>query len=194
MGSGKSAVANYLRSKQYVVIDADQIAHEVLAPQSPGALRVVQTFGQDMLKQDGSLDRKKMAELVFSNPEKLSQLENIVHPLIRQKVQEVRRHFAGQGHRILFYDVPLLYEKRMQDQFDKVVLVVADDALRMQRLQKRDGHSSEHIQKRIAAQLPLAEKRKWADFVIDNNGDLKSLESQIEDVLQQLPTPGTPKS
>lgn len=186
IASGKSTVTQEIKHQGYVVIDADELARRVVAPNSAGLTQVVQTFGQGVIGPDGQLDRKAMGQVVFSNPAKLSQLESILHPLIQAKVKEEKSQLEKRGEKIAFYDVPLLYEKNLAQQFDAVVVVSCSEALQRQRLKKRDGLSEEEVEKRLRAQMPLKEKVQKADFVIVNDGDLPALKGQVARLLQDL--------
>src|SRR5688572_21949397 len=132
IGSGKSTVAKALRSKAFTVIDADEMARRAVEPKSQGLDEIVQAFGQKILKPDGSLDRKSLGMMVFSDPSQLEKLEKIIHPHIQALVKAERARLSGKGG-LLFYDIPLLYEKSMESQFDSVVVVDCPLELRIQR-------------------------------------------------------------
>lgn len=186
IGSGKSTVAKYLTSKGFQIIDADLLAHEVTQVGEEGLDRIARTFGQKILKPDGSLDRKALAAQVFSDAEKLKQLEALLHPLIQERARQKQKQLKSQGVDLAFYDVPLLYEKNLQNQFDKVIVVNASDANRLQRLLKRDGNSEAEIRNRMERQMTLAEKVRLADYVIENDGDVQHLQRQVDRILTEL--------
>lgn len=185
LGTGKSTAADFLRRKGYPVIDADQIAKEVVASGSPGLKAVVAEFGAGVLAPDQSLDRAKMAAIVFSDPSKLSKLESLIHPLVQDRVREIRKALQGQGFQLAFYDVPLLFEKNLTG-FDHIVTVTADPVEQRARLLVRNSWTKEEIEKRLASQWPLDKKIAGSDFVVDNSGDLRQLEAEIDALLGKL--------
>ncbi len=186
LASGKSTVANLLRKKRFPVLDADLAAQEVLKKGTPGLNTVIKVFGSDLLGPNGELDRKKMAEIVFSSPTHLLQLESIVHPLVQEKIKSLRAELEQQGKKIAFYDVPLLFEKKLESQFDTIVLVTSHESDQIARMKSRNQWSDEEIRRRLAAQLPLSEKEKGAHHIIRNHGDLADLEWQLDQLLISL--------
>lgn len=186
IGSGKSTVSNWIKKQKIPLVDADEIAHQVVNPGTPGLEQVVAMFGPSMLTDEGHLNRKKMGEMVFGDKAKLMLLERILHPLIQQEVSRQRAKYESEGCAFAIYDVPLLYEKKMQSQFDKVIVVSAPQALQVQRIKERDGLSDSEIQKRLMQQLPMAEKESKSDYIIRNEGTLQDLEKQIAKVVASL--------
>ena len=186
IGSGKSTVAKALRLKGFAVIDADEMARRAVSPGSPGLNAVVQTFGQKILNPDGSLDRKALGAAVFSDASQLETLEKIIHPQVQELVRKERELLERQGHTLLFYDVPLLYEKALEKQFDAVLVVDCPEPERIRRVQLRDGLSETEIKKRLAHQLPLENKVKKAHYVVENQGDLKDLETQLDRIIEKM--------
>ncbi len=179
VAAGKSTVARMLEEEHGAeVVDADQLAHQVMAKSTPTYRRIVEQFGEEFLRPDGEIDRPKLAELVFHEPEKLRQLESLVHPevikLLREQIERFRRQ-----NRTLVVVVPLLFEKGLEGLVDKVWAVVANDEEKVRRLLAR-GLSKEQAWLRIRAQLPDAEKARRADLVIYNNGSLEELKEQVE--------------
>lgn len=185
LASGKSTVARMLRTKGYPVVDADELAKDVVASGTPGLAKVIQEFGSDLLLPDGSLDRRALGRKVFGNSEALARLESIVHPLVQAETTARRKAFASQGFRLAFYDVPLLFEKQLTG-FDSVVVVSAPEALRRDRMVSRDKLSLDEIDRRLASQLPMDHKVARADHVLTNDGDLASLEAQVDRLLEAL--------
>lgn len=186
MGSGKSAVTALLRARGFTVIDADVVARKVVEPGTPGLAQVVQAFGPGVLNAEGELDRKKLAAQVFGKPDELRRLEMILHPLIQQKVADRRQEAAARGEALVFYDVPLLFEKNLGAQFDAVVVVWSTEAQQIERSMKRDGASREDVERRLSAQIPLAEKKLKADVLIDNSGTFESLPVRVDTALKAL--------
>ena len=131
IATGKSTAAEILRKLGYPVIDADAVSRQAVGPGTMGLQEVVRTFGQDVLLADGSLDRKKMATAVFDNPQLREKLEIILHPLIQAEVARQRQELEKNGHQLAIYDVPLLFEKNLDNQFDQIILVYAPEAVQM---------------------------------------------------------------
>ena len=183
IGSGKSTVAKILSNLGAVVIDADVIAREVLEPNQAGYQRAIEVFGESILDSDLRIDRKRLAELVFQNSEELAKLEAIVHPAVVARVAQIRN--ALPESTVVVYDTPLLFEKDLQGQFDKVLIVVTDSEHRKARLIER-GLEIRDIEARIANQATDAQRRTVADFVIENNGSPEQLQDQVAKVWQQI--------
>jgi dephospho-CoA kinase len=189
MGSGKSAVAEIIRLLGHPVLSADSVAREVVKPSTEGLQQVVSAFGPGVLATSGELDRRALGRLVFDQPEKLRVLESIVHPKIRDWVAHWRKQQESAGAQLCFYEVPLLFEKSMEDQFDQIICVTAPQEFVLQRIRSRDGLSDSEIKKRWAQQVPDFEKQKKSDFVILNDGSFEKLKGDVVKVLQQLTSP-----
>lgn len=185
IGSGKSTVAQYLRQRGYQVIDADQLAHRALNPGTDTFKKIVDFFGKGILSKDGAVDRKKLGALVFNDPTKLARLESIVHPFVQLEAERERKKLSG-THEFAFYDVPLLFEKKLEKKFDQVWVVTVEEETQISRLKKRNSWSDDEIRSRISAQLPLSEKVARADVVIRNNGTVAELEERVEDVIAEM--------
>jgi dephospho-CoA kinase len=186
LGTGKSTVAALMRGHGIPVIDADRLAREVVEKGSIGLERVVQAFGPGVLNSQGQLDRSKIAEIVFSSPQKLMQLESIIHPLVQESVQQQKSWLKDQDCPWAVYDVPLLFEKNLIKQFDGIITVTASESQQYERIKKRNGWNDEEIRKRLAAQVPLSEKIKQSDFIIENQGSLQELEKKVASLVQLL--------
>jgi dephospho-CoA kinase len=186
IGTGKSTVALILKSLGYQVVDADFFAHQVLSRGEKAYELVLQNFGPEILQQDQSIDRKKLAQVVFQNADKLQLLESIVHPEVKNRVEMQKQIFKNANEQIVFYDVPLLFEKNMQGDFDKVVVVACATELQQQRLRTRNNWTDAEINSRLKAQLPIEIKIKSADFIIDNNGSLLDLENNVKSIIGLL--------
>lgn len=186
IASGKSEVTRILNQKGIPVVDADQVAREVVVPGSQGLSQVVKAFGSTILNPDGSLDRTKMGKLVFTNPSQLKQLEMILHPLIQARVKKLRQQLEEKQMAVAFYDVPLLFEKNLQNQFDGVLVVWCQPAQQLKRLMLRDGLSENQAQRRIDLQLPIDEKKSRSDWVIDNSGSPDLLPGKVSEILQKI--------
>lgn len=188
IATGKSTVSQTLQAQGYRVIDADQIAKEVVQKGSRGLDLVVQHFGPAVLGPDANLDRKKLGAMVFSDLEKRKELEAIVHPLIQARVHELKMQAELDHCRVCFYDVPLLFEKKLQAQFDQVWLVSCSPETQLQRLMLRDHLDQQAAQSRIQAQIPITEKEKMADLVLHNDADIENLKKQVDAAIQSIQT------
>lgn len=188
IGSGKSAVARRFADLGAVVIDADQLARDVVAMGTPGLASVVAEFGDDILLPTGELDRGKLAAIVFSNASRRAALEGIIHPLVRERSQQLIDE-AGDDAQIV-YDVPLLAEQvgtpaDRQDEFDVIVVVEAPRELRLDRLEAR-GLTREDAQQRMAHQASDEQRRGIADVVIVNDDSLDVLNATVDDLWWEL--------
>ena len=177
IGSGKSTVSALLAARGAVVIDADRIAREVVEPGTPGLAAVVGAFGEQVLRDDGSLDRPALAGIVFADPEARKMLDGIVHPLVRARAAELAG--AAPDGSVVVHDVPLLVETGQAASYDVVLVVQADPELRVRRLLRR-GLSEEDARARIAAQATDEQRRAVADVVLDNDGTPAELEEQVD--------------
>jgi dephospho-CoA kinase len=186
LASGKSTVAARLRALGVPVIDADQIAREVVAPGTPGLASVVEAFGPAVLLADGSLDRPALAALVFSDPEKRRRLNAIVHPLIGAASAARVADLAARGERIACYEAALLVENGLADAFRPLVVVAVPEEVQVARAMARDQAGEEQARARIAAQLPLSAKVAAADYVIDNGGSREETERRCDEVLAEI--------
>lgn len=181
---GKSTVSGLLASRGAIVIDADLLAREVVEPGAPALAEVVRVFGEQVLLEDGSLDRKKLGTLIFADEEKRSKLESILHPpirkLMRERMEELERLNPD---KLVVADVPLLYESQLDEDFQEVLVVYADPAVQEERLMARNGLTREEAALRLKAQMPIEWKKEWADYVIDNGGSLEDTRKQLESFL-----------
>lgn len=189
IGTGKSSVAKVLRELGYQVLDADELAKKQLEIGESGYLKVLESFGKQLLNSDKTIDRSKLAKIVFNNRNELLKLENIIHPLIQKQIQIIKNESEKNGEKILFYDVPLLFEKNMENLFDEIILVVAENEVQLQRIQKRNNWTEEEIKKRLESQMPLAQKKLKSKFIIENNGSQNDLRDQVLGVLPQILKP-----
>ena len=186
IASGKSTLAAALRALGAPVIDADQLARDAVRRGSPALQAIVAAFGPRILALDGELDRKAMGALVFADPAARARLEAIVHPAVRQGVAEASARLAAEGQAVAFYDVPLLYERGLDREVDCVVVVHAPREVQVARLQARDGLTLAEAEARLAAQMPIDEKARRADVVVDNRGDRDSLVARAAPLLAAL--------
>jgi len=189
IGSGKSEVARRLADHGAVLIDADVAAREVVVPGSPGLARIARTFGPDVLRADGSLNRERLGEIVFSDPGLRVKLNDIVHPLVRDWMSAAERaaaQAAGPPGPIVVHDVPLLAESRGKDGFDLVVVVDVPPEVQVKRLVSQRGMAPEQARARMAAQASREQRLAVADIVIDNSGSLDDLDRRVAEVWDEL--------
>jgi dephospho-CoA kinase len=186
IGSGKSTVAARFRARGLPVIDADELARAVVAPGSPGFSAIVEQFGAEMLDAAGGLDRKRVAALVFTDAGARRRLNAITHPAVAALAAERTQALEARGEPLACYEVPLLVESGLAEVLRPLIVVSTDSATQLARAMSRDGATKAEIGARIAAQLPLAEKARLADFVIENSGDLAKTLAQADDVLDAI--------
>ena len=183
IGSGKSTVAAMFEELGAHIIYADELAREAIAPGTSGFDAVVARFGPEIVQEDGRVDRKLLAALVFGQPENMADLEAIIHPRVAAALSALRE--AIDPSKVVIYEIPLLLELEMADRFDKVVVVLAPAVDRIVRLKAR-GLDDEDILERMGQQASDEERRAMADFIIDNAGNREFLEMQVEQVWSQL--------
>ncbi|MEA3422915.1 MAG: dephospho-CoA kinase [Bacillota bacterium] len=183
IASGKSTVSKYLIEKGYKVIDADLVAREIVEVGSKGLILVVENFGKEILNEDGSLNRKKLGSIVFSDENKLSELNNLLHPLIRNEILNKIRNSIEQ---IVFIDAALLYETDLDKIVDEVWCVALDDDIQLDRLMKRDDIDKSNALNRINSQGSYESKIKKADIVIMNNSETEDLYNEINEILNVM--------
>ena len=184
IASGKTTVEKILTEKGFIVLDTDKVAHDFL-----NCTEVFDAFKGCDIFENGKISRKKLGQIVFNNKNLLDRLERILHPKIQDKIQEF---FAKhESEEIVFVSIPQLFEANMQDLFDKIILITADDNIRLQRLIDRNGYDEIYAQKRINAQISQEEKVKKSDFVIHNDKSVNELKSDLEIILNNFNYTGT---
>ncbi|WP_437650668.1 dephospho-CoA kinase [Sorangium sp. So ce362] len=186
LGSGKSTVAARFRAQGLPVIDADALARDVVAEGTEGLGEVVRALGPEVLLPDGSLDRARVAAMVFDDPGKRRQLNAIVHPRIAALLLERAAALEARGEPLACYEAALLVENGVADAFRPLVVVAVPEAIQIARAMARDGATAEQVRARLDAQLPLASKVAVADHVIDNAGDRAATERQADEVLASI--------
>jgi dephospho-CoA kinase len=182
LATGKSTVSDVLRRLGCVVLDADVLAREVVEPGEPALAAIAAEFGPEVLRADGTLDRKRLGAIVFADPARRRRVEAITHPAIRDRflarlAELEAQDFAG----IVVWDAPVMIESGGYQAMDRLVVVVTDPATQRARALARDGDAAD-ADRKIASQMPLAEKAKLADYVIDNSGDRAATESRTREV------------
>lgn len=186
IASGKSTVASMIEARGGIVIDADDIAREVVEPGTPGLQEVVEYFGKDILHPDGQLNREALGERIFGDEGARTKLNSILHPkILVQSMKHMEAARAGK-RRPIFYDAALLVEGGSYKNFHGLVIVAADADTQKERLMRRNNLSADEAQQRIDAQLPIEEKIRVADHVIWNNTTLEELEAQVDNLLDTL--------
>jgi dephospho-CoA kinase len=193
IATGKSTVARLLEKLGAVVIDADAIVHELQAPGSPMLEELARAFGPEVIRPDGALDRARLGEIVFRDPEARRRLGEIVHPKVgAEMVRRLAAARAGEAPLVVL-DIPLLFEGRAAgtgsaalQHFDATILVYAPEALQIERQIAREGYAHDEALRRIGAQMPIEAKRALADFVIENSGSLAETERQVRELYARL--------
>lgn len=186
IASGKSFVAKILTSYGVVIIDADTLSREVVAPGEPACHAVIRTFGKGILQEDGALDRKALGRIVFSDAAARRVLEEIIHPAVAERATRRIDEERLKGTSVVFYMVPLLFEAGLASMMDEIWVVTVDGETQLARLMKRDGIDREEALRKIAAQMPMDEKAARADVVIDNSGTPDGTERRVGDEWEKL--------
>ncbi|MBI2855641.1 MAG: dephospho-CoA kinase [Chloroflexi bacterium] len=185
IGSGKSEVARILTEMGAVVLDADRMGHQVYAPNTQGWREVVAAFGEDVLDPNGEVDRRKLGAKVFGNPQEMEKLNAIAWPKIRQSLQHGIEDQKRAGARVVVMDAAILIEAGWADLGDEVWVTTAPEEQVVKRLQVRNNLTEEQVRARIASQMPVEEKVKHADVVVENDQDLEALRQKVEKLWEQ---------
>jgi dephospho-CoA kinase len=186
VGTGKSTVANLFKELGAYVIDWDELAREVTRPHSKAWKEIVEYFGKGILNADLTINRQKLADIVFSDKEKVAKLNQIVHPEVFKEDERITNEITSlDPDALIIKDIPLLFELTRPIHVDKIVVVSASEQTQLKRLEEK-GMSREDAQNRIKSQLPLEEKIKSADFVINNDGPLEETKRQVEEIYSLL--------
>jgi dephospho-CoA kinase len=186
IASGKSTVAAILRRLGAAIITADELSREVVQPGQDAWKEIITTFGPDIVQGDETLDRRKLRKIVFDNPEARKKLEAIIHPRVRALAERRISELATAGNSIIVYEVPLLFEGQIHLWLRPVILVACEIETQKNRLVERDHLTEIEAQQHVDAQMSLEEKRQLADYVIENDGNLKDLEKQVRAVLHKI--------
>lgn len=184
IASGKSTVAKMLEGYHLPIVDADLVARQVVEPGTETLVKIVEAFGEGVIKKDGSMDREKVGSIIFHEPAKRKMLNDIIHPAIRVEMIRQRDEFLEQGAPHVVMDIPLLFESKLQHFVDKILVVSVKEGIQLERLMKRNHLSEEEARARIASQLPISVKEKGADAVIYNNEDIEATARQLEGILK----------
>lgn len=178
---GKSTVSAMLLARGAKLVDADQVAREVVLPGEPALAAIASEFGQAVLNPDGTMNRAEVGKLVFNNPERLGKLESILHPAIRKRMWDrIEAYEAEDPNQLIVADIPLLFETGQDAMYDAVMVVYVPQSVQQERLMQRNQLTAEQAAQRIALQLDIEEKKRRATYVIDNSGSLADTEQQLE--------------
>lgn len=183
--TGKTTLANIFKKLGAAIIDADEIARSLLTPGTEVYQSVVTCFGEDILESDHSINRQRLAQIVFKDPNRLAQLSRIIHPAIIDQIEKAITDRKPLDE-IIIIDAPLLVEAKMMNMVDRLVVVTVKPEVQIQRAMARGNMSPAQIRERITAQLPLEKKVELADFVIDNNTSLQATEAQVTRIFEKL--------
>jgi len=186
IATGKSSAKKIIEQNGFPVIDADLISHQISQIGKSGYKAMLEVYGPPVLLPDQNIDRKKLGEIIFKSEVEKLKLEAILHPLIQTEVSEQKAKYAADGVKICFYDVPLLFEKKLQTQFSSTILVWCDFQTQVTRLKARNSLTDQQAMDRIHSQMPMTEKLPLAQHCIDNSTTLTSLEIQIKHLLERL--------
>ncbi len=181
IATGKTTVAKIFESLGAKVVDADKIAHDIIKKGEKAYHKIVEQFGSGILDSTGEIDRKKLGKIVFEDKDKLALLESIVHPEVVNKMAE---EISECPNDFVVVEIPLIYEKKIY--VHPVIVVYASKDVQRERMRKRDNLSDEEIEARLSSQIDIEVKRKLADFVIDNSGDLRRTREQVEEIMKIL--------
>ncbi len=189
VASGKSLVLRQFMNLGAYAIDCDLLSREVVIPCSKAWWEIVRFFGNGIVKKDLAIDRRKLRAIVFSDSEKLTVLEKIIHPEVKRKcierIEAIKR-IELEPNVLVVIDVPLLIETGIQEEFDKIIVVYASEETQLKRVMERDGITRDEAKKLIELQMPLVEKLRFADFVINNEGTREETENQVRDIFAAL--------
>ncbi|MDK8709610.1 dephospho-CoA kinase [Corynebacterium pseudodiphtheriticum] len=186
IGSGKSTVARILQEHGFPIVDADLIAREIVEPGQPALAELAKEFGEDILNADGSLDRGLLASRAFTNKDTTQRLNNITHPRINQRTQELFDEARENGAEAVIYDMPLLIDKGLHKDMDATIVVHAAEHVRLERLTTKRGLDVDDVRRRINAQIDDETRKQHADILLDNNGTEEDLTQQIAQAVDKI--------
>ncbi len=185
IASGKSTVSRMLKELGYPIVDADLVARQVVEPGSETLQKINEAFDASVILPDGTLDRKKVGDLIFNDPESRKRLNDIIHPAIRKEMLRQRAAYVAEGHQVVIMDIPLLFESQLQHLADKILVVSVTEENQLKRLIKRNGLSENEAAARISSQLPMTIKEAGADAIIYNNGTIEETKWQLNRILEE---------
>ena len=185
IATGKSTVSRMLKEKGYKIVDADEISRQVVEPGSTVLEEIASVLGSDLILPTGELDRDKLGALIFNDPLEREKLNKIIHPAIRQEMVRQKEFWLERGSQTVIMDIPLLFESKLQSYVEKIIVVSVASSIQRERLMARNNLSLEEADARITSQLPVSEKEKGADAVINNDGTLEETERQLDAILSK---------
>lgn len=186
IATGKTTISNYLKTKRIPVLDADEYARKVVEPGTPGLTDIVNTFGKQVLQSDGSLNRKLLGQIIFNDMTARQKLNDITHPRIQQMMTDELQKLAKDKTPLVILDIPLLLENHNIAGADAIMVVTVPESIQLNRLMQRNNLNKGEAQRRIDAQMPLSEKEKLADFIVDNSGTIANTLTQVDKVIQNI--------
>lgn len=186
IASGKSTVSNFFKEMDITVVDADIESRLAVMKGESAYFKIIEEFGRDILLEDGEIDRQKLGAIIFHHAEKRQILNEIVHPEVRKRMRDQVDQAIKNSEEVVVLDIPLLFESKLTYMVDKTLLVYVDDETQFKRLIERNNLSVEDAEARIRSQMPLSEKIKLADAVIDNNGSIADTKKQLFEILAQF--------
>lgn len=182
IGTGKSTVSELLAAHGFKIVDADVASREAVKKGSDGLQQVKQVFGEEAVDDNGEMNRKYIGEIVFNDAEKRKELNQIVHPIVREIMENQKEEYLSEGYNVIM-DIPLLFENNLQDTVDETWLVYASESIQVERLMERNDLSQEEAKARVYSQISIDKKQRMADHVIDNRGTLLELKQNLEQLL-----------
>ena len=184
IATGKSTVSELLTAYWFKVVDADIASRKAVKKGSKGLDQIREKFGQEAIDDNGEMNRKYVGELVFNNPEQRIELNKIVHPIVREIMEEEKNHYLNEGYNVIM-DIPLLFENDLQDTVDEVWVVYTSESIQIERLMERNDLSQEDAKARVYSQISIDKKSRMADHVIDNLGDKLELKQNLQQLLEE---------
>ena len=183
IATGKSTAAKLFEQHGIPVVDADVVSRQMVEKGSGGLQKIVNHFGKTILNEDGTLNRKKLGELIFNDSSLRQQLNEILHPLIREEMNRQTTHLLKTNQHVI-QDIPLLFENKLEQHFDLVIVVYIDQQEQLKRLQQRDSISYKAALSKVKSQAPIEDKKALADIVLNNHGTIDALEEQVNETIQ----------
>lgn len=183
IATGKSTATKLFEQHGIPVVDADVVSRQMVEKGSEGLRKIVNHFGKTILNEDGTLNRKKLGELIFNDSSLRQQLNHILHPLIREEMNRQTTHLLKTNQHVI-QDIPLLFENKLEQHFDLVIVVYIDQQEQIKRLQQRDDISYEAALSKVKSQAPIEDKKALADIVLNNHGTIDALEEQVNETIQ----------
>lgn len=183
IASGKSTVSKMLVELGYPVVDADMVARQVVEPGTETLAAIETIFGSEVVLQDGTLDRAKLGEIIFNDPASRQQLNAVIHPAIRKEILRQRDAFLSEGFETVVLDIPLLFESKLLNFAEKILVVSVSEENQLKRLMERNGLTEQEALARIGSQLPMSVKEAGADAVVFNNGTIEETRQQLLEIL-----------